>query len=184
MTPSKTIRWRSLNTQGMEHLILRQSEKSVAVESLVIGEIEGATFGLSYKLSLDRSWRLQEAHLRLAGQDNALILRCDGAGHWQDGANNALSQFAGCIDIDIAVTPFTNTLPIQRLALPIDGSKEIRVVYVPIPSLQPRVMSQRYTRKTVDRYLYEGLSSNFKAELTVDNDGLVIDYPSLFERVM
>ncbi len=46
---------------------------------------------------------------------------------------------------------------------------------------------QRYTCLELNAdgglYKYEGLESDFIAELPVDSDGLVIDYPGLFKRI-
>jgi hypothetical protein len=43
---------------------------------------------------------------------------------------------------------------------------------------------QAYTRLADQRYRYESLDgSGFSAELAVDADGLVLDYPGLFRRV-
>jgi len=39
-------------------------------------------------------------------------------------------QFNGCTDIDIALTPFTNT-PIRRLRFAVGSKQEIKVIYVP-----------------------------------------------------
>jgi hypothetical protein len=33
------------------------------------------------------------------------------------------------------------------------------------------------------RYRFEGLDTGFTAEIAVDDDGLVTDYPGLFERI-
>jgi hypothetical protein len=64
------------------------------------------------------------------------------------------------------------------------------MVYISIPQMQVAAVEQRYTclEKTTEggRYLYESLEdgvSVFTAELPVDVDGLVGDYPGLFRRV-
>ncbi|HGJ9124583.1 TPA: putative glycolipid-binding domain-containing protein, partial [Pseudomonas aeruginosa] len=45
-------------------------------------------------------------------------------------------------------------------------------------------MRQAYTRLDASHYLYENLEgSAFKAVLLVDEQGLVIDYPGLFQRL-
>lgn len=183
MTLPDHVRWRPIQGTGLEHLTLHQTDDTILGDSVVIGESDAHKFGLAYRLTLDRSWHLREAVIALAGQDRTLILRSDGAGTWRDGDDALLPDLAGCIDIDLAATPFTNTLPIRRLTLPLGEAKEIRVVYIPVPDLRPIAVAQRYTRNAVDRYFYEGLSSNFSAELQVDGNGLVIDYPGLFERL-
>jgi len=88
--------------------------------------------------------------------------------------------------IDLSTTPFSNTLPIRRLALPLDAASVIRVVYISIPELSVEAFDQEYTRLVPAapprRFRYRSLASGFTAELAVDADGLVIDYPGLWRR--
>lgn len=80
--------------------------------------------------------------------------------------------------------PFTNTFPIRRLGLADGQRAEIRALYIGAPALEPRSMRQAYTRLDASHYLYENLEgSAFKAVLLVDEQGLVIDYPGLFQRL-
>lgn len=55
------------------------------------------------------------------------------------------------------------------------------------PNLTISPAQQRYTclesGPDGGRYLYESVTSGFKAELTVDVDGLILDYPGVWERV-
>jgi hypothetical protein len=64
------------------------------------------------------------------------------------------------------------------------------MVYFRVPQMQVEAVQQRYTCLEVTasggRYRYESLVdgvSRFTAELAVDQDGLVLDYPGLFRRV-
>jgi len=45
-------------------------------------------------------------------------------------------ELEGCMDVDISVTPFTNTLPIQKLGLAPTESPEVSVAYVEGTELQ------------------------------------------------
>ncbi len=100
-------------------------------------------------------------------------------------AGDVLSGFDGCIDIDLAGTPFTNTLPIRRLGLtPESGTVQLDMLYVPFNSFRPLRDSQRYTCLKEDKlYRYAAADRTFTAELPVDEDGLVTDYPTLFQRL-
>jgi hypothetical protein len=50
--------------------------------------------------------------------------------------------------------------------------------------LTVRPQRQAYMRLSERLYLFESLDgSGFKAELPVDEDGFVLDYPQLFQRV-
>ena len=79
-------------------------------------------------------------------------------------------------DIDIQVTPATNTLPIRRLNLAVGESADVTAAWFRIPECQVEPLRQRYTRTAEDTYLYESPDHNFSATLTVDDLGLVITY--------
>ena len=99
-----------------------------------------------------------------------------------------MPELQGCIDADISVTPFTNTLPIRRLGLAPEESAELYVAYVVGTRLQAWPEPQRYTcLEKSDRgglYRFLSLDGEFTADLPVDADGLVLDYPGLFRRVL
>ncbi|GCE05797.1 hypothetical protein KDAU_31260 [Dictyobacter aurantiacus] len=63
---------------------------------------------------------------------------------------------------------------------------DLLVAYISVPDLSICPAQQRYTclsRSTGGgTYRYEGLESNFTADLPVDSRGLVIDYPALWQR--
>jgi hypothetical protein len=53
---------------------------------------------------------------------------------------------------------------------------------VDFPSLEVTPDPQRYTRLGPSSYRFDSLDSDFTAELTVDDDSIVVTYPELFER--
>lgn len=149
-------------------------------------ERSGLPYQLDYRLRWDADWHLREAVFHVESETGVrkLHLLADGRGHWQDGDGEALPAFDGCLDIDIWPSPFTNTFPIRRLGLADGQRAEIRALYIEAPALEPRSMRQAYTRLDAIHYLYENLEgSAFKAVLLVDEQGLVIDYPGLFQRL-
>lgn len=178
----RTVRWQAWDGDGLEHCRIRQTDAGILAEAVVIGGRGGTPYGLTYRVLCDQDWRVREVDVAIAG-GAALSLRADGNGHWFDGEGQLLSALEGCIDVDIAATPFTNSLPIRRLKLGESEAADIRVAYVPLPSLEPEAVAQRYTRRGGNLYLYEGLFRNFTAELEIDADRLVIDYPETFRRL-
>jgi hypothetical protein len=114
-------------------------------------------------------------------------LYTDGAGAWATAAGEPLPDLAGCLEVDISATPFTNTLPIRRLALQPGESREVPAAYIDVAEATVSRAPQRYTRLETGGdgalYRYEGLLWDFRATLPVDRDGLVTDYPELFRRV-
>ena len=179
----RELRWASEEGDGLEHLAFDAREDGFAVESVVVGQRYGKPYGLHYTVRCDTQWRTRHAWLKIVG-GGELELHGDGAGHWRDGHGLVLGAIEGCIDIDIAATPFTNTLPIRRLQLAEGERRPITVAYISTPDLQVTRVEQAYACIGLNReYRYEGIFRNFTADMQVDADGLVIDYPTLFTRL-
>ena len=180
----ESLRWSAWSgaEAGLEHLEMRAQAAGIVACGVVAGSTERGAFGLSYRLVLDEGWRLREADLATAS-GRRLALSADGNGTWRDETGRVLPELAGCIDIDIEATPFTNTLPIRRLGLAEGESAAIRVAYVSLPELALSSARQRYTRLGPGHYRFESLEGSFTAELPVDRHGLVLYYPGLFRRL-
>jgi hypothetical protein len=80
----------------------------------------------------------------------------------------------GCTDIDLGCSPSTNTLPIRRLRLVIGATSTIQAAWVRFPELDVVKAAQTYSR--LDEFTYRYTSGDFSAELTADDDGLVMTY--------
>jgi hypothetical protein len=57
------------------------------------------------------------------------------------------------------------------------------MLYIPFDDFAPRLDRQTYTCLAPRLFRYQAADGSFEAELPVDEDGLVVDYPSLFERI-
>ena len=169
---------------GLEHLLLGER----VADSVVLAFDEGrGPFRLAYRLTWDESWRLREADLVVTTERSttSLYLRTDGRGRWRDGDGRAIDELDGCVDIDIWPTPFTNSFPVRREPMVIGERRQFRMAWVFAPELTVRQQPQAYTRLADRLYLFESLDgSGFSAELPVDEDGIVLDYPGLFRRVV
>jgi uncharacterized protein len=150
---------------------------------VVVGEGDAGSYAGWFHLFIDADWRVT----RFAVHHTAgtwLHLQAHGLGQWIDDRNQPLSEFDGCIDIDISATPFTNTLPVRRLSWQAGQSRDLEMLYIPFETLKPRRDRQRYTCLQPSRlFRYEGLLDGFTAEITIDEDGLVVDYAGLFQRI-
>lgn len=180
MARTIVARWRGWSGDGIEHLVLDERPDGFAVDSVVVADV-----GLRYRLSCDARWRVRTAQIERVGDGRVVSLASDGNGAWTIGGDGtALPSVHGAIDIDIAATPFTNTLPIRRLALGAGESAEIVVAYVSVPELRVTAERQRYTCLEPGRlYRFESLDGDFTRDIEVDADGLVVTYPGLFRRV-
>ena len=140
----RAYRWRSEDGIGLEHLSLQHRDDVIVADGVVIGDCGDGLYGCSYRICCDILWRVRSFEVHAAGGDS-LVLTSDGRGNWRDGDGADQPLLAGCIDVDIAATPFTNTLPVRRLGSALRRRTAIAVVYVPVPSLAPQRREQAYT---------------------------------------
>lgn len=183
MRLNRQLLWSRLDTTGIEHLRLEIGEQGIVADGLVIGLQDDLGFRLHYGIRCDLQWRVLRVDLDLISDQQKVSLTSDGHGRWFDHSGESLSTLAGCLDVDISATPFTNTLPIRRLPWSPGETNDIDVAYITIPGLQLVTDKQRYTCTDRNRFKFEQVATGFTAEIQVDPDGLVEDYPGLFKRV-
>ncbi|MBX0299039.1 putative glycolipid-binding domain-containing protein [Cryobacterium sp. 1639] len=165
-------------------------------------EAQGASITAAYATawSLDASdaWRTRTVDISAhgAGWMRSLALIRDENDHW-----TAVTQMHGdadlppagladpgsvdgALDCDIALCPATNTMPIRRLGLLNGNVQETSLVmaWIEVPSLRVFRSDQVYAASMPGRVRFRSASGDFHAELTVDSDGIVIDYPGLATR--
>jgi hypothetical protein len=174
-------RWKALDGNGLEHLQLCV-DQGVTAKGMILGDRFGLPYTLRYTIACDEQWRVRE--LRVEDIDGTgLVLIGDGEGRWMDGEGRRLSELDGAIDVDLAASAFTNTLPLRRLGPSLVERTAIKVAYVSIPDLSCTLAHQAYTRLPAGQVSYEGIDRNFQATLEVDQDDIVVRYPDLFVRV-
>jgi len=169
-------------------LRLLTSDSGVVANGLVIGLEAGRPFRISYEVRCDGRWRVREVRVATPDSEQPVLeLLTDEEGRWKGRGGEPVLELEGCRDVDISATPFTNTLPIRRLGLEPGESEELAVTYIRVPELLVGPERQRYgcleAQADGGLYRFEALPSGFTAELPIDAEGLVIDYPRLFRRV-
>lgn len=146
------------------------------------GIISTKSFDARYKIVMDPYWRILRLSVWVIGDPvRQLELNRGDRGIWTDAQGIALPQLAGCQEIDISATPFTNSIPVKKMT----GLKEksFRVAYISVPDLSIEAVEQRYTTLSRGKYRYENLNTGFSAELDFDQFGLIADYPGLFKTI-
>jgi uncharacterized protein len=178
-----TARWLDWSGKSIEHLVLKEASDQIVADAVIVGNADHHLFAARYIIVCDVYWRVRRVKISEVGSERITELASDGVGNWVDRAGTAQPQFREAIDIDISITPFTNTLPIRRLNLQRGQSKEIVVVYIRLPDISITTDRQRYTCLDPGRlYRYESIDTDFTREIEVDAHGLVKDYPELFRR--
>jgi hypothetical protein len=169
------------------------------------GTSTGAEHVLRYRLTTDHSWvttRLEVA-LQAEGARRELDLRRDPDGSWSARRtvydpgdwwfeDVELDELRGAEDVDLALCPLTNTMPVLRGGF-LDASRRgeplertVVTAWVDLPHLTVEASQQTYrslpaTDDDAARVRYR--SEGFSADLVLDADGLVLDYPGVAVRL-
>lgn len=197
MPPRVTVvRWQGLRYNDREHLVLSETEDEFHAQSIYLSSGGPDQFGVFYELTCDKNWNFKQITSQIIGKENSrLLLRRDAGGKWHqslirraaDGKSHEteveLPQLEPAIDVDLSISPFTNTLPIRRLGMSAGQTSDINVAYLKYPEHAVSLDPQRYTCITNVRYLFESVDTEFQSEIQVDQQGLVTMYPQLFARI-
>jgi uncharacterized protein len=190
MSEVKEFLWRTWDANSLEHvrLSVNPDTGSIQAEGILIGVNEEKPYTSFYEIEFTPDFMVRAFNV-----GERPMMSHDGNGHWHDDINSFKRQeFDGCTDIDITATPFTNALAIRRLGLKPGESADIKVVYVDVFKRRLNLRghshylypaAQRYTCITPHLYRFEMPSIDFTAEIPVDDDGFVLDYPELFQRL-
>ncbi|CAN5220133.1 putative glycolipid-binding domain-containing protein [soil metagenome] len=172
-------RWVPVEGTGLEHMILTHTGEGYLSRSLVIT----GDNAFDCEIAMDAGWRTTSFSVR-ALDGRSLVMHSPEPGNWCDRDGTHRPEFDGCIDIDREFSPFTNTLPVRRVAFEKGEAREFSMLYVPTDTLVPIVDGQRYTcLEPGRRFLYEATDGAFTDEIEFDDEGLVQNYPKLFRRI-
>ncbi|MDP9071065.1 MAG: putative glycolipid-binding domain-containing protein [Actinomycetota bacterium] len=177
-----TVLWRNRRDGGLDRCSFQAGPNGFRLSGTALLVADDRPYEVRYTVMADQRWRTRSVGVHVQGpdEDQRLALSADGEGGWVLG-REPLPQLQGALDVDLAVTPATNTLPIRRLSLSPGASADLAVAYVSLWDLTPEPLDQRYERLAEDRYRYS--NPGFSAELVVDGDGLVRTYEGAWELV-
>jgi hypothetical protein len=193
--------WRRLDVAGIEYFRLWESAAGPRLTGTVILADGGAPVRLKYAVACAPDWTSRGVHIALtrgAATRHLKITASADQRWWQSmevvprtgaGGPLAVSQqveipaVAGCRDLDLSFTPATNILPLRRLALAPGESGDLTAAWIRFPGLSVEPLAQHYTRLDERRLRYESRGGAFTAELEIDELGLPVRYPPLWERV-
>jgi hypothetical protein len=156
-------------------------------EILVGTEVGQETVSCTFRVVVGPNWTSRQVEvLSVSGAGEVRrVLEASEDGWMVDGAPRR--DLEGCVDVDIAASPLTNTFPIRRLAdLDVGDSVTFPVAWVDVPALGVARVDQTYERLP-DR---DGMAcwkyrdpAHGAFVLTVDDEGLVLDYEGFARRI-
>jgi hypothetical protein len=198
--PTRVVTWLIEDPPGAEHAAIGLGRGRLRAEGVAIGSAP-LPYRLDYRLTTGRRYATVRLTVAAGGQDwrRWLELRRSPDGTWSvearaegsvplpppGGDGGALRD---ALDCDLGRSPLTNTMPVLRAGLLAGGpAVEVAVAWVSVPDLGVHLAGQRYAFvRSLPGGLalvrFETADRSFAADLTFDQDGLVVDYPGLARR--
>jgi uncharacterized protein len=180
----RTVFWRRLDYPGAEYCHLRRRPDGWELSGTVLVALDGRPLRAHYQVVCDAGWATRAVSLETStgGTPRTLRLTADEQRRWWS-AGVELVPLRGCVDVDLGVSPSTNTLPIRRLGLEIGAAVNIGAAWVRFPELEVSRLDQRYSRLDTRRYRYQSLPDGHAYAIEVDDLGLVRRYEDGWECV-
>ncbi|MFC3612681.1 putative glycolipid-binding domain-containing protein [Lutimaribacter marinistellae] len=172
-------RWRRLDGPGEDKCRLIEEPGGFMLTGHARFGVGGSEAALDYIVRCDRDWRTTSADV--AGffheEEAAWRIKRDSDG-WM--LNEKPSGLAECVDIDLAMTPATNLLPIRRLSIAKGCRAEVTAAWFrPDEGGRLDPLVQSYSCLTSEHVHYA--SFGFQAVLHIHPSGFVTEYEGLWE---
>ena len=133
------------------------------------------------------------------GWQRGLVLERDEDGDWSIAScevghvdlpapGGDVAALAEATDFDLGLSPVTNLIPLRRHDLLARTEwLELTVAWVSVPDLAVQADGQRYRVVRTDEHGsvigYEATDGTFDAEITLDPDGIPVEYPGIARRI-
>jgi hypothetical protein len=196
----RAIAWIKDDPFGVEFARIELDSERLAAEGVAIGT-SPVPYRLDYQLETTTAFVTSRLLVTSCGDGwrRALDLRRNQAGVWdlladEEGspglpaAGGDPNAFTEALNCDLGLSPVTNLMPVLRHGLLGGGGPiELIAAWVSVPDLSVRPDGQRYSylRSGPDHHVlrYEATDGTFAADIKVDQEGFVLDYPGIARRL-
>jgi uncharacterized protein len=180
--------WRGVGAERLEQVRVTVTGQRIKAYGRIIAAAtaDHEAFSASYDLITTDTGLTKRLSLHLvrASGDTQISITRDGQDVWlvQTARGMQRSDFGGAQDVDLALSPFLNALPIRRFGLQDPSAKPVVVpaAYLYLPSGEFAAESLQYTPGKSGLGIVGPVAST---TITVDQNGFVRDYPGLAERI-
>jgi hypothetical protein len=191
------LMWVGTDEWRAEAAQVQQGNRRFRATGIQLG-ISPVPYRVDYVLETNEAWVTRSLEVTAAGDGwrRSLLLARDPDGRWTGEADAAgevdlpmpggdAAALNEALDCDLGLSPLSNTMPILRHRLHQHaGTVECTMAWVSVPDLSLHRSLQRYEhlRTTSTGAVVRFSSGDFTADLEVDADGFVVDYPLLARR--
>ncbi len=175
--------WRGLDAWRADGAYVRIEDGRLSAHGTQFG---AEPYRLDYHLRTGADFVTETLELSMlrAGGLKRLVLARQPDGSWT-ADDKPLPEVEGALDCDLGLCPLTNTMPVLRegLLAPDADPHDFVMAWVAVPDLTVHRSEQRYEPIDAHHVRYVGRHRSFEGVLELDDDGLVVRYPELAERV-
>ena len=185
---SAILTWRAHDVPRMESVRVQLSGNRIRAHGRIVAAATGShpAFSASYDLVTDETGGTKRLSLTvtLAERERQLSIARDEENMWlvqHHSGESKRSDYGGALDVDVIFSPFFNALPIRRTGLyQRTDSIACPVVYVRLPELAVDPVTISYNSVADGIKLHSPVA---ETTITVDDEGFILDYPGLAERI-
>lgn len=185
------LTWRSQSATQMESTRVQLVRNRIKAHGRIVAAAtpNRPAFSASYDLVTDDTGATKRLSINvtLPERERQLSIARDEENMWlvTGHEGNSRNAYNGAVDVDMALSPFFNALPIRRLGLhQRPDSVNLPVVYVYLPELTVTATTISYSSPDPGSGAGIELHSPVaETTVTVDDDGFILDYPGLAERI-
>jgi hypothetical protein len=197
----RVVAWVKDEPFGVEFAEISVADEYLTATGVAIGTAP-RPYRLDYELETEQGFVTARLGVTSRGEGwrRALDLRRDRKTGWSIDADEHgvvdlppaggdTATLADALDCDLGLSPLTNMMPILRHGLIKSGGPiEFTMAWVAVPALAVQADRQRYRHvgSAADHHVvrYEAVDGSFAADIAVDADSVVIDYPGIARRLV
>jgi hypothetical protein len=186
------LTWLGTGAPRLEGVRVVLADRRMRATGAMVSTADGdeQAYSATYSLATTDDGVVSRVSVRAVNADGErqVTLNRSEEGFWlvDHGQGAERTSFDGAVDVDVAACVLFNAIPVRRLGLHRQaGEHDLPVVYVRLPDLTVQVVRQTYrgSPMVAGPPVVSFRQDDFTADLTVDDDGLVVDYPGLARRV-
>lgn len=178
------IIWQGLNGESIENCNVLTNDAGYDANSTVSLVEENGVCNIEYHLNTNEKWESQFCKITNCDEEGNKTLQLQRlpGNKWLVN-NKEEPQFDGFNGIDISITPFTNTLIINRKQLQEEESIQMKIIYIEPLKMEYFPIEVLYTKLSDNEIEYQNLTTGYNVVLDVDDDGFVTCYPGYFKML-
>lgn len=175
--------WNHLESAGAEYVTLKKLSSHIEVQGTVLLVHEGLPHHYTYHLRLGHDWKTRKVKVFEEGHPEPFIVQSHNQDKWW--VNGEYDEdLDGAMNVDLTITPFSNSLPINRVTWNLGERRTFKMVCIDVlnKKVQPLIQVYTYLGDSDGHRIFQYRCRDYETAIVVDQEGWVVEYPGAFNR--